>query len=265
MIRLKSAKVVGCLMVLLCSGLVCFGRAEENSLLKPGTPAPIFSLPGIDGNRTALRTWCGDTLNMLHLNKVKHTVILSFWATWCKPCHKEIPELMKFMEKHQADPVKVFFVSIDKEGVLVVRSHLQENNWTAMPALLDPYAKTAERYGVKSLPALFVIDPSGVIRFASSGFEEGTDLVAKLDNVLADIASGRAVAGSSESTGQAVSASGPTKAIPAKDRWRAVVRVECGEKAETVAGELGVDQETIRLWHEDIKRAAMTLWGDSGK
>jgi cytochrome c biogenesis protein CcmG, thiol:disulfide interchange protein DsbE len=239
-----------------------FGQAEPNNLLKPGTPAPIFSLPGIDGNRTALRAWCGDTLSMLHINKVKHTVIVSFWATWCKPCQKEIPQIMAYMAKHKADPVKVFFISIDKEGVLTVRPHLQDNGWVDMPALLDPYAKTAERYGVKSLPALFVIDPNGIVRYAASGFEEGTDLSAKLDNVLADIAAGRSVRGGVETGGQSVSAAGPAKVIPPKDRWRAVMRVECGDKAETVAQEVGVDKETLYQWHEDLKKAAMNLWGD---
>lgn len=242
-----------------------FGQADQNNLLKPGTPAPIFSLPGIDGNRTALRAWCGDTLTMLHINKIKHTVVVSFWATWCKPCQKEIPQLMAFMNKHKADPVKVFFISIDKEGVLTVRPHLQDKGWVDMPALLDPYAKTAERYGVKSLPALFVIDPNGIIRYAASGFEEGTDLSAKLDTILSNIAAGRPAGGGVETGGQTVSAAGPTKPIPAQVRWRAVVRVECGDKAETVAQDLGIDKQTLFQWHEDIKKAAMSLWGDSSK
>jgi cytochrome c biogenesis protein CcmG, thiol:disulfide interchange protein DsbE len=233
----------------------------QNNLLKPGTPAPIFSLPGVDGNRTALRTWCGDTLNMPHINKVKQTVVISFWATWCKPCMKEMPQVIAFTEKHKSDPVKTFCVSIDKEGILVVRPFLQDKGWT-MPVLLDPYAKTSERYGVKSLPALFVIDPNGIIRYASSGFEEGTDIIAKLDAVLAEIASGVAAkSGQVDQTGQTVT--GPVaSAIPAKDRWRAVNRVECGEKVETVAQEMGVDKEIIKQWYEELKGAAMSIWGE---
>jgi cytochrome c biogenesis protein CcmG, thiol:disulfide interchange protein DsbE len=238
--------------------------AEQNNLLKPGTPAPIFSLPGVDGNRTALRTWCGDTLTMPHINKVRQTVVISFWATWCKPCMNEMPQIIAITEQHKTDSIKIFCISIDKEGILVVRPFLQDKGWTQQ-VLLDPYAKTAERYGVKSLPALFVIDPRGVIRYASSGFEEGTDIIAKLDGVLAEIASGTAASsGKVDVTGGTVTGPSASGVAP-KDRWRAVVRIECGEKIETVAQETGVDKEIVKQWYEEIKQAAMTLWGEPAK
>ena len=43
---------------------------------------------------------------------------------------------------------------------------------------------------------------------------------------------------------------------------RAVARVECGEKVETVAQEMGVDKEIIKQWYEELKSAAMSVWGE---
>jgi peroxiredoxin len=166
--------------------------ADESKLLQPGTPAPSFSLPSLDGSRVMLNVWCGQTLAKPYLNKIRHVVIVSYWATYCKPCQKEIPELMKFMEKHTADSVKIFCISIDKEGATKVKPFVVEKNYT-VPVLLDPYQKTAERYGVKSLPALFVVGPDGVIRFSSLGFEEGTSLVDKLESILTSIRTGQEI------------------------------------------------------------------------
>ena len=254
--------------------LVCtaafFASSEElqNNLVKPGTTAPTFSLPNVDGTRTVLRNYAGDTLNMPHINKVHQTVILSFWATYCKPCVKEMPQLIAFMKKHASDPIKFFPVSIDKEGALIVKPFLAEKAWE-VESLLDPYARTAERYGVKSLPALFVIDPQGVVRYASSGFDEGTDLQAKLESVLGEIKAGAtAKAGQVENLGQTVEApvAAPALAkIGARDRWKAVARVECGDNMERVASDVGVSREDIKQWYDELKKAATLIWADSSQ
>jgi thiol-disulfide isomerase/thioredoxin len=243
--------------------------ADTAGVLKPGIEAPPFSLPTLDGKREALRVWCGDTLLKPHINNVKHTVIVNFWATYCKPCQKEIPELSAFIKKHAGEPISAFCISIDKEGADIVKPFVEEKGYD-VPVLLDPYAKTAERYGVKSVPALFVIAPSGHIQYSAMGFDEKTNLGEKLEKVLADIKAGKKAAGGAgvEVNGehvavQAAAAPGsaaPSAPIAASARWKAVARVECGEKVEDVARELATSPDSLRAWYKNLKQAALSLW-----
>jgi len=253
------------------------GEAQQKvELLKPQTAAPTFSLPSLNGDRISLRTYCGDTLLKSYVNKIHYTVVLSFWATYCIPCRKEIPELMKFQEKHSTDSIKVLCLNIDKEGASVVEPFVKKEGYT-LPVLLDPYKKTAERYGVTQLPALFVIDPHGTIQYSSIGYDEKSTLDGKLEQIIADIKSGNKVSvSSSVHLGSSVSVKDDTAGektppelkskapIKPEQRWRAVVSVECGNPVEKVADSLGVKPEDVRKWYEDIKKEAISLWG-SGK
>ena len=249
---------------------------DSTSILQPSTAAPTFSLPAAGHDRVSLRYYCGDTLQKPHLNATRHIIVLSFWATYCKPCKKELPELMKFASRHTTDSIKVFAVSIDKEAAAIVGPYIKENNLT-LTVLLDPYKKTAERYGVKSLPALFVIDRRGVIRYSSVGYNENEPLDTKLETIITDICSGRTVSVQQASVnGEAVSvdstgrqpagtavSSGTVPSpqpITAKDRWNAIVAVECGMALDKLADSLAVAPQEIKRWYGDLKNAAIKLW-----
>ncbi len=240
---------------------------EEKGLLRPGSTAPTFSLPSLEGERVALRVWCGKTLAKPYLNTTKHVVVLSFWATYCKPCQKEIPQLMKFRGKHADDSVKVFGISLDEEGKAVVAPFVKEKKYS-LPMLIDRYKRTSSRYGVTSLPALFVIDGEGIVRYSSTGYSDSVSLVDKLEEVLAGIR-GRAripvpaaVETDSGSVGETVPvASGSaSRAVGPRDKWRAVARVECGESLDDIADELEVSPDTVSGWYEELKKAALSQW-----
>ena len=247
-------------------------KPPESKLLAPGTPAPSFSLPTLSGERVSLSIYCGETLSKPFSNKVRHTMILSFWATYCKPCQKEIPELISFADKHKTDNVVVLCVSIDKEGAAIVEPFVKEKNYSVQ-VLLDPYTKTAERYGVKSLPALFVIDTMGVIRYSSLGYDDKNPLEPKLESILKAIRTGAKIkvadaAGSfvpiqdsTASTPTAAQGKKTTPALSAKQKWNAIARVECGEHVDKVAASIGVSPSELHQWYADLKKAAMSLWG----
>lgn len=257
---------------------VVSGFTAESTLLKAGTQAPTFSLPALDGDRVSLRMYCGDTLLKPHLIGQKHIVILSFWATYCLPCQKEIPELIKFQQKHVSDSVKVLCVSIDKEGASIVAPFITEKQY-AIPVLLDPYRKTAERYGVTALPSLFVIDQSGKIRYSSVGYDTSVALDQKLEQIISDIRAGHSVSAASgqvsgdmavvaggESSGSRGSAKNsdselkPAVQLSAKQKWDAIVKVECGNTVQSVADSLHVTPDEIRAWFTELKKAARSIW-----
>lgn len=249
------------------------GQPDKVSILPAGTVAPTFSLPTIDGERISLRTWCGDTLNKPLFNPFRHIVILSFWATYCEPCKKEIPELASIAQQHSSDSVKIFCISIDKEGASKVGPVVAERKYT-LPVLLDPYCKTAERYGVSSLPALFVIDPRGTISYSTSGYNDNESLSQKIDSLISQIRQNKERPASSTSdtisaiqktgTSQDSGKSVAQKRITPKERWDAIVRVECGVPVESIADSLGVQPAEIRKWFTELKTAATSLW-DSTK
>jgi peroxiredoxin len=249
-------------------------QSEKVSLLQPGTKAPTFSLPTIDGDRVSLRTFCGDTLNKPLINPFHHIVILSFWATYCEPCKKEIPELMNLAQNHSNDSVKIFCISIDKEGASKVSPVVAERKYT-LPILLDPYCKTAQRYGVTSLPALFVVGPLGDIYYSSSGYYEDEPVDKKIDSIISQI---RLKMNTSDpmvslvntnktdslSPEKQVKLVAGSKWISPKLRWEAIVKVECGIPVVSIADSLGVQPDEIRKWFTELKKAATVLW-DSTK
>jgi thiol-disulfide isomerase/thioredoxin len=253
--------VVGLGLLAAASGLLA-------ELVKAGEQAPTFSLPTLSGKREVLRIWCGEELAKPYVNDVPHVVVLSFWETKCKPCLKEMPELAKFQEKHKNDHVKVFCINIDKKGAGVVVPFVKEKE-IDLPILLDPYRRTAERYGVKAVPALFVVGPDGVVRYAAVGYKEGSSVEKKLDEVLASIRAGKAAeAAEAETIGETVEVSesdeppsGAEERFSARDKWRAVASIECGKAPDEVAEELGVDKDLLQQWYGELKETVLDIWG----
>jgi peroxiredoxin len=87
-------------------------------------------------------------------------VLLNFWATWCPPCRKEMPDLealyLKFKDKDQGFVV----LAISDEDAAKVSPFLAERNIT-YPVLLDPGRKVNEQFQVEGIPKSFVYDRTG--------------------------------------------------------------------------------------------------------
>ena len=87
-------------------------------------------------------------------------VLLNFWATWCPPCRKEMPDLealyLKFKDKDQGFVV----LAISDESAAKVNPFLAERNIT-YPVLLDPGRKVNEQFHIEGIPKSFVYDRGG--------------------------------------------------------------------------------------------------------
>jgi thiol-disulfide isomerase/thioredoxin len=249
------------------------GAADSLTIITPGTVAPSFSLPSLEGERQVLSVWCGKQLTKPYVNKVPQTVILSFWATYCAPCQKEIPELSAFAKKHSGDPIKIFCVRLDKEGASVVAPFVKEKGYT-LPVLLDQYKRVAGNFGVKSLPALVVIDPDGIVRYSSVGYRDDVAFETVLEKALKAASEGKNMvsetklkAGESVEVKQDILEVKPAAVAP-RDRWHIVASVECGEGIDSVSRQTGVPADTIKAWYSQLKESAINLWkanSESGK
>ncbi len=128
-----------------------------------GKPAAAFTLPDFGGKATALGELRGKV------------VLVDFWATWCEPCLKELPELEKLQQQLTAQGVVIVGVSIDKERKSA--QELAARLGLKFKLLHDPDAKVAELYDPPKMPTSYVIDREGVVRFVNGGFAGAGDVV----------------------------------------------------------------------------------------
>jgi len=127
-----------------------------NSMKKAdiGGNAPNFSAPTPDGD-------------MLSLNDVlgKYTII-DFWASWCRPCRRENPNVVKVYNKYHDKGLNIIGVSLDKEGQkdrwvkAIEDDKLTWHHVSNLKFWSDPIAKS---YNVRSIPATFLLDENGNI------------------------------------------------------------------------------------------------------
>lgn len=151
-----SANIMWMLTMLFFSMGMVTGIAAAGQI---GSPAPGFELPDVNGTRFDL-----ESLR-------KRVVLLNFWAPWCVSCREELPALETLYERYSEEGFSVIGVSVDNPGTRTGK-FLEKAN-LSFPILLDPEAKAADKYGVSGLPASFIIDRNGIVRYRHSGFNKG--------------------------------------------------------------------------------------------
>ncbi len=102
--------------------------------------------------------------------------LVSFWATWCVPCKKEIKNIREKMAgwKEQAD-FDFVTVSLDEsrsEGL--VRSYVKSQGWE-FPAYIDPNSDLKRSLNFQTVPFTIIVDKAGKIAYMHSGYEEGAE------------------------------------------------------------------------------------------
>jgi thiol-disulfide isomerase/thioredoxin len=161
-------------------------QTEQAKELQVGDEAPAFYLKNLDGNDVFLRNLCGQKLRQPWKNKTKYAVILSFFATWCEPCKREVPILEEIYEKYKNENLKIFLINVGEKKD-IVKPFVKKQGYS-LPVLLDVYKVVSEKkYNIKSLPRLLIIDQEGKIRLINRGFHERETFVKKLENVLDDM------------------------------------------------------------------------------
>jgi peroxiredoxin len=123
-----------------------------------GTLRPEFSLPDVEGTPHSIGEWNGKV------------VVLNFWATWCPPCRKEIPEFVALQQRYGGRGLQ--FVGIALQRPEDVRSFMAEYgmNYPVLAGEME-VIHLAERYGnrIGALPYTVIIDRGGRIAFLKPG------------------------------------------------------------------------------------------------
>ncbi len=86
-------------------------------------------------------------------------VVLNFWATWCAPCVKELPSLVR-LQQARGDLV-VIALNVDSKAEMKIGEFLKEVEADALEAYTDPKKKLWRAYRLNSLPTTFIIDAEG--------------------------------------------------------------------------------------------------------
>ena len=94
-------------------------------------------------------------------------VLLNFWASWCKPCIKEIPSLVRLQNQFNHNDFRIITINIgeSKEQISEFVKKLKFD----LPILFDTNGDAVKEWGVYAYPSNFVLDKNGVIRYAYRG------------------------------------------------------------------------------------------------
>jgi len=92
------------------------------------------------------------------------TIFLDFWASWCAPCRKENPNLVKTYNKFKSKGFEIFAVSLDENKENWLKAIKKDNlNWYHVNDLKGNGNKASLTYGVEGIPDSFLIDENGII------------------------------------------------------------------------------------------------------
>jgi peroxiredoxin len=127
-----------------------------------GQKAPDFQLPSMKGGTLSLSSLKGKV------------VLLDFWASWCEPCKKELPELQKLSQSYAGKDVVVVGVNIDDDSANAQR--LAKQLGVTFDVALDKSKSAANAYDPPKMPSSFVIDKKGVVQYVNAGFDGPQDV-----------------------------------------------------------------------------------------
>lgn len=125
------------------------------SLALNAAPAKL-QLAGIDGKEYSLADYRGNW------------VVVNYWATWCSPCLKEIPEFNKLHEKGKKSNVRVLGVNFEEATEKHVKSFVEKYNIT-YPVLLEEFDVMSQLGMIEAMPKTFIISPKGEIVYEKLG------------------------------------------------------------------------------------------------
>ena len=140
----------------------------------------FFTVSSFSQNRTLpsvkVKNLKGNLVNIQTIKNDGKPIVISFWATWCKPCKKELNAIAEVYEEWQDDTgVKLVAISIDdSRSSSKVKPYVNSSGWE-YEIYLDPNKNLSRSHGVTSVPHTFLLDGDGNIVWEHRGYIEGDE------------------------------------------------------------------------------------------
>jgi len=145
--------------------VACTDAATPNAVDSKvvGNPAPAFTLSAVNAK---------GSVSMSSLEG--QVVIVDFWGTFCEPCKKSFPKLQDLYAKYKSSGLTIIGISEDdeKDGITAFAG----SYGAKFPLVWDESKSVAGKWNPGSMPATFIVDRKGVVRFFHRGYHEGEEL-----------------------------------------------------------------------------------------
>jgi peroxiredoxin len=118
----------------------------------------------------------GDSVELTEQIKGTQLTVISFWATWCAPCKKELNAIHEVYKKWQKEmDVQLIAVSIDNERTVArVASYIETSQWNYQ-VLLDIDWRLKKAFDINNIPFTVVVDENGNILYSHQNYAEGDE------------------------------------------------------------------------------------------
>jgi thiol-disulfide isomerase/thioredoxin len=147
------------------ASLLCLPAGAAQATVRGGDRSVDFSLKDRSGKTVKLSDLRGNV------------VVMSFWASWCVPCRKELPALDGYARKLAAENKKVVFLAINYDDNRDnAERFLAKVKISAMQVLFDPQKTTVKTYDPEPIPGSFVIDAKGIVKLFHGGWDDDGSL-----------------------------------------------------------------------------------------
>jgi peroxiredoxin len=181
-------------VVLLCVGLVlgvsaCQSDDDPSPSNAPRTSAEAkggktYEMDPMPAPDLAMETLSGEEINLS--DQQGKVILVNFWATWCAPCRKEIPDLIDLQSEMESEGLLVVGIAVDEEGKSVVQPFVEKQD-VNYPIVIDT-TRTIESHfeAMYGLPTTYVINPEGQIVRRVLGIFPVEDMKPTLKEMLAE-------------------------------------------------------------------------------
>lgn len=143
---------------------------DAQAVALQGKPSPAFSLVSLDGRTVSATDFRGKT-----------KLVVSFWASWCGPCHVELPVLARFYQRTHKSDTDYEIVAINTDDEREAAETAATRLKLPFAVLLDPGGAVMRTYGVNAIPALIVIDKDGTVIRSVVGLDPGLEFALAQD------------------------------------------------------------------------------------
>jgi len=153
---LVAAITVAAISVAACSAPKTNDNANGGAI-EIGKAVPSYATVSLDGDSVSLADVRG------------RVVLVNIWATWCHPCREEIPQLAALHERFRERGFSVIGVSVDTDGTDDAIRAFMRDYPMPFPVWRDPDERISSLFLALGVPATFLIDAQGILRWRKTG------------------------------------------------------------------------------------------------